>query len=176
MACLNESFSDVHTMKKTVLVALFMACVTGSVHAEGLRLSEPVQQDDVSETFGTHIDEWPALTALAEVLDNPDSFMGGSLAIKTEVSKVCQKKGCFFIAQQGKKTIRVVFKDYDFFVPTDIAGREVTLIGEIKKHEVTEAQAKHLSKDLGQQSVIKSGVQYQIIASSVRVPKPSKEG
>jgi len=118
-------------MKKVVLVALFIACAMSLVHADGLRLSEPVQQDDVSETFGAAIEEWPALTPLAEVLDNPKSYLGGSLAIKTEVSKVCQKKGCFFIAQQGGKTIRVTFKDYGFFVPTDIAGRKVTLVGEL---------------------------------------------
>jgi len=111
----------------------------------------------------------------AEVLDNPKSYLGGSLAIKTEVSKVCQKKGCFFIAQQGKQTIRVSFKDYDFFVPTNVAGQQVMLVGEIKKHDVTDAQAQHLSNDLGQKGRIKGGVQYQIIASSVKVPKPSKE-
>jgi len=163
-------------MKKIVLVALLISCVAGPAHADGLRLSEPAQHDEVSETFGAPIDEWPPLTPLAEVLDKPDSFMGGSLAIETKVSKVCQKKGCFFIAQQGRKTIRVAFKDYEFFVPTDIAGRKVTLVGEIKKHDVTNAQAKHLSKDLDEQGRIKSGVQYQIIASSVRVPKLGKEG
>jgi len=153
-------------MKKVVLVALFIACAMSLVHADGLRLSEPVQQDDVSETFGAAIEEW---------LDNPKSYLGGSLAIKTEVSKVCQKKGCFFIAQQGKQTIRVSFKDYDFFVPTNVAGQQVMLVGEIKKHDVTDAQAQHLSNDLGQKGRIKGGVQYQIIASSVKVPKPSKE-
>ncbi len=156
-------------------MALYIACAMCSVHAEGLRLSEPVQQDEVSETFGAAIEEWPVLTPLAEVFDDPESYLGDSLAIKTQVSKVCQKKGCFFIAQQGKQTIRVAFKDYGFFVPTDIAGRQVTLVGEIKKHEVTEAQAQHLSNDLGQKGRIKSGVQYQIIASSVKVPKLSKE-
>jgi len=155
------------SIKKSVLAALFIACAMCSVHAE--------VQDDVSETFGAAIEEWPVLTPLAEVLDNPDSYLGNSLAIKTEVSKVCQKKGCFFIAQQGEKTIRVAFKDYAFFVPTDIAGKAVTLVGEIKKHDVTNAQAEHLSNDLGQKGRIKSGVQYQIIASSVKVPKLSKE-
>jgi len=38
------------SIKKSVLAALFIACAMCSVHAEVLRLSEPVQQDDVSET------------------------------------------------------------------------------------------------------------------------------
>jgi len=173
---LKRLFGGVLGMKNTVLLVLLYACVMCSVYADGLRLSEPVQQDGVSETFGAPIEELPSLTSLADVLDNPDSFLGGSLAIKTTVSKVCQKKGCFFIAQQGMKTIRVAFKDYGFFVPTNITGRQVTLIGEITKQEITDAQAKHLSQDLGQQGRIKSGVQYQITASSVRVLKSGKEG
>ena len=84
---------------------------------------------------------------------------------------MCQKKGCFFIAQHAGKAIRVTFKDYSFFVPTDIAGRKVTLVGELIQNEVSEAQATHLSKDLGEQGSVKRGVQYQLVASSVKVPK-----
>lgn len=159
-------------MEKQVLVLLLALTFSSLTYAEALRLSEPVQQDESSETFGALVDSLPAVTTLATVLEAPDSFIGKSLALETEVSKVCQKKGCFFIVQQGDKTIRVTFKDYGFFVPTDIAGRKVTLVGELIQKEVSSAQAAHLSKDLGEKGSVKRGVQYQIVASSVRVPKP----
>lgn len=158
-------------MYKRLLLGLLISSVVIAVQADVLRLSEPVQQDDVSETFGAPIKELPTLIPLLKVLENPESFLGEPFAMKAEVSMVCRKKGCFFMAQQGKKMIRVAFKDYGFFMPTDIAGRQVTLVGEIIKQNVTDAQAKHLSKDLGQPGRVKSGAQYQIIATSVRVPK-----
>jgi len=46
-------------------------------------------------------------------------------------------------------------------MPTDIAGRKVTLIGEPVQNEVSNAQVAHLSKDLRE----KGGVKYQLVAS-----------
>ena len=158
-------------MKKHSLVLLLAIAFSSLSYAEALRLSEPVHQDDTSETFGALIEELPPVTQLATILESPQTFIGKPLAVETKVSKVCQMKGCFFIAQYAGKSIRVTFKDYGFFVPTDIAGRKVMLIGELIQNEVSDAQAAHLSKDLGEQGSVKRGVQYQLVASSVRVPK-----
>jgi len=158
-------------MKKHSIVLLLALALTSQAFAEALRLSKPVHQDATFETFGALIEELPTVTQLVTILEAPQPFVGRQLAIETKVSKVCQKKGCFFIAQHAGKAIRVTFKDYGFFVPTDIAGRKVTLVGELIQNEVSDAQAAHLSKDLGEQGSVKRGVQYQLIASSVRVPK-----
>ncbi len=157
-------------MNKVLLTSLLLFWSV-ALHAEALRLSEPVQQDDVSETFGEPVSEWPDAVALPQVLQDPQSFLNQSMAMRVEVDKVCQKKGCFFIAQQAGEMIRVSFKDYGFFVPTDIGGRQVSLLGELVEVQVSEAQAKHLSKDLNEKGRIKQGTQYQIVASSVRVPR-----
>ncbi len=158
-------------MKKHIAVLLFALAASSQAFAEVLRLSDPVHQDATSETFGALIEEPPAVTQLSAILEAPKTYIGKQLALETKVSKVCQKKGCFFIAQHAGKTIRVTFKDYSFFVPTDIAGREVTLVGELIQNEVSDAQAAHLSKDLGEKGSVKRGVQYQLVASSVKVPK-----
>ena len=158
-------------MKKYSVVLLLALAVSSQALAEALRLSEPVHQDQTSETFGALIEDLPAVTQLAPILDAPQMFIGKQLAVETKVSKVCQKKGCFFIAQHEGKSIRVTFKDYAFFVATDIAGRKVTLVGELIQNEVSDAQAAHLSKDLGEKGSVKRGLQYQLVASSVRVPK-----
>jgi len=158
-------------MKKHSVVLLLALTFSNLTYADALRLSEPVHQDDTSETFGALVEELPTATPLEIILETPDSFIGKRVAVETKVSKVCQKKGCFFIAQQGGKTIRVTFKGYGFFVPTDIAGRKVTLVGELIQNEVSDAQAAHLSKDLDEKGSVRRGVQYQLVASSVRVPK-----
>ncbi len=149
-----------------------------SVAGESLRLSEPTQKDEFSETFGAPLIKLPKAVSLSDLLQTPDSYLDQSVTVKARVAKVCQKKGCFFIAQQGNESIRVAFKDYGFFVPTDIDGRQVTLVGQLIVRDVSPAQARHFSQDLGTngsadgsvKNEIKSGRVFEIVASSVRVP------
>lgn len=155
---------------KTLISLLSLLIVCSALNAQVLRLSEPVQKDGTSETFGAPINELPALSQISDLLNLPDQYHDKTVAITANVSKVCQSKGCFFIAQQGDDLIRVAFKDYGFFVPTNIANRKVTLVGELTKREITDAEAQHLSADLGEKGSIQSGLLYEVIATSVRVP------
>ena len=157
-------------MKRLIILAL-LATTFHSTQADVIRLSEPVQSDETSETFGAPMQELPSLVTLADVLNEPEKYTHTSFGLEATVAKVCQKKGCFLIAKQGQESIRIAFKDYGFFVPTDIANRTVTLVGTLVQDEVTPKQAKHLSKDLGEKGSVKSGNTYQIVASSVRVAK-----
>ncbi len=166
---------SLYKMRKNALILLLAVAFTHIAYAEVLRLSEPVHQDNASETFGALVNELPAVLSLNVVMETPESFIGKPLVLETEVSEVCQKKGCFFIAQQANKTVRVTMKDYGFFVPTDMVGRKVMIIGELIQQEVGDAQALHMSKDLGLKGSVTSGVQYQIVASSIRVPKLAAE-
>ncbi len=156
---------------RPVLVCLLLLVVPAA-HAEVIRLSEPVSANELTETFGNapvEIDETTAVD-LAELLDGAESLLGKSVVVNTRVAKVCQKKGCFFIAQQGALSVRVSFKDYGFFVPTDSGGKEVLLLGELVRKEVSEAEARHFSEDLGGAEVA-AGKRYEIVASAVRVPR-----
>ena len=115
-------------MKLVTVIALWTLITTFSVslHAEGLRLSEPVAEDASSETFGSPLDEGLTPITLGQALAEPAKYFNQTVAVETKVGKVCQKKGCFFIAQQGSNSMRVSFKDYSFFVPTNISGQTVT--------------------------------------------------
>lgn len=154
-----------------VLAGSALLLSVGTLAGEPIRLSEPVASDAASETFGAHIDKALEPKTLAQVLQTPDTFLENDFALEVPVKKVCQKKGCFFVAQEGPATIRVEFKDYDFFVPTDIAGKTVTLVGRLKERELSEEDAKHYSNDLGEQGSIRAGLMHEIVASAVRVPK-----
>jgi len=139
---------------------------------EVLRLSEPVKEDAQSETFGAELDETLQKVTLNDLLSQSDAYLGRVFQVDTKVVKVCQKKGCFFIAQQGDDVMRVAFRDYGFFVPTDSAGKTVTLSGELIKKEMTNEQVKHFNQDMqGGSNAVKEGVVYEILADSVRVPK-----
>lgn len=142
-----------------------------SANADVVRLSEPVESTDTYETFGAPLPEHPAPLALGELLENGADYLDQEVLIETRVAQVCQAKGCFFIAQQGPHAVRVSFKDYSFFVPSDISGRTVTLAGSLIRRELSDAQAVHLNEDAGGGKTVQPGEQFEIVASSVRVPR-----
>lgn len=140
--------------------------------AEPIRLSSPTAFDSNSETFGQIFDYSEAELDLDTLMLHPSKYLGQQLVLKTSIAKVCQKKGCFFIAQQNQSMLRVSFKDYSFFIPTDSSGKTVILTGELVEKQVTAAQAAHFSADLNTESfTLKAGKAYEIIASGIQIPR-----
>ena len=165
-------------MSRQIRVAVTMVALiaAGLAHASDqatvIRLSEPVEQTADSETFGSPLDETVPAVALGEIAADAERYVGAPVRIEARVSQVCQKKGCFFIAKDGATVMRVAFKDYSFFVPTDISGKRVTLTGEVVAREMTKEQAEHYTSDLGESgSQLQPGKIYEIVATSVRVPR-----
>ena len=99
-------------MNKTVVLILSLLTASAGVAGEHavVRLSEPVVATDSYEDFGAAIDDSADALALGAVIDNAADHENETLLIKTRVSKVCKKKGCFFIAQDGKHLVRVAFR------------------------------------------------------------------
>ncbi|MBF7073884.1 DUF4920 domain-containing protein [Glaciecola sp. MH2013] len=145
------------------------------VSEQVLRLSEPLVQDEKTETFGAVMSNSSPKLQLKTLASNPQNYLKSAFQVDTKIAKVCQKKGCFFIAQDGDTVMRVSFKDYAFFIPTDTAGRIVRLEGELVEKELSQEQAAHYRSDLGSDSALSASIQagkvYEIVASSVRIPK-----
>lgn len=157
---------------KSILNILIGLSLTISVYAETIRLSEPVEQDANSETFGTKLDmSLPKLSMASLITDSP-SHLHKPFQVEARIAKVCQKKGCFFIAQQEQHILRVSFRDYGFFIPTDSSGKTVTLGGELVQKDISPEQAAHFKADLKSDTEwVKTGVVYEIVADSVRIPR-----
>ncbi|MDX2045208.1 MAG: DUF4920 domain-containing protein [Chitinophagaceae bacterium] len=67
-----------------------------------------------------------------------------------KVTDVCQEKGCWMkIERSNGEKMMVKFKDYGFFMPKDIVGKEVVLDGEAAVKEVPVKQLQHYAKDAG---------------------------
>jgi hypothetical protein len=139
-----------------------------------VRLSEPVTQDANSETFGVMLDSSLSKVSLTSLATSGDKHLGKPFLLETKIAKVCQKKGCFFIAQEQEHVIRVSFKDYGFFIPSDAGGKTVTLVGELIQKELSANQAEHFKQDLKTDTdVVKAGVVYEIVANSIKIPRSS---
>jgi hypothetical protein len=138
--------------------------------AEVTRLSEPVEVTDDAEVFGAPLDTGAKAMSLEALLDNPADYLDSSVRVDAKIAQVCQKKGCFMIATAGDKAVRISFRDYSFFVPTDTGGKTVTLTGTLVERELSEKQAAHFRQDAGTDT-IQAGKVYEIVADSVSVPK-----
>ena len=159
-------------MKHLVFAVMSLLIAVSPVSAnEVLRLSDPVESDPVSETFGASLEASLPRLSLRELIDGAESNLGQNVLIETKVGKVCQRKGCFFMAMDGSLAIRVSFRDYGFFVPTDSGGKMVMLSGELIERELTEEQAAHFGADMGGgKAALAAGKVYEIVADSVRIP------
>lgn len=70
--------------------------------------------------------------------------------ISGKVVDVCQEKGCWMkIEKPGGETMMVKFKDYGFFMPKDIVGKEVVLDGSASLKETSVKQLRHYAEDAG---------------------------
>ncbi|MEO2064700.1 MAG: DUF4920 domain-containing protein [Christiangramia sp.] len=77
---------------------------------------------------------------------------GDTVEVKFQapVNSVCKMKGCWMVLDlPGEEDPRVTFKDYGFFVPKDIEGREVIVSGKAFLKETSVEDQKHFAKDGG---------------------------
>jgi hypothetical protein len=73
-----------------------------------------------------------------------------STVVKGTVEDVCQMKGCWMnIAGTDGEAMMVRFKDYGFFMPKDIAGREVIMSGKAFFQTTPVDELRHYAEDAG---------------------------
>ena len=163
------------TLKLTTpILAAFLAVSPAALaeDAEVIRLSEPVQATDTHEVFGAPLPESGEVLEVAELVQNSDKYQGQDVLVETRIAKVCQKKGCFFVAQHEADTVRVTFKDYGFFIPTDSGGKTVRLAGTFSREPLSQEEADHYAEDLGEKAPAQAPeFQYAIVATGIAIPK-----
>lgn len=158
--------------------ALFILGIIGIAPAifagegEVKRLSEPVAVTESHELFGAMLPDTGIPLSLGELVKNNEKYQDQEVLLATRIAKVCQSKGCFFVAQEGATTARVSFKDYGFFIPTDSGGKDVVLLGVFSRKSVSKEDAEHYAKDLGETADSSpERFQYSIVASAVKIPR-----
>lgn len=100
-------------------------------------------------TYGTKTTAFNAVEVniLEEKLVGTPSFTG---KVKGTVIEVCQEKGCWMkLAQTDGDGIMIRFKDYKFFMPKNIVGKEVVLDGVAKITITSVEKLKHYAEDGG---------------------------
>lgn len=118
--------------------------------AKGRRMGEakPLVMEKDREVYGNEL-QFKENTKLADVLKDPKAFVGRKIRVTGVIDGVCQKRGCWMNVKDGDSKTFVKFTDYAFFVPLDVAGRNVVIEGTPKEQEVSEAMRRHYAQDAG---------------------------
>ena len=125
----------INTMRKYFWLFLIVGCVSPT---------------DNYISHGDKIDSKEAISIdrfLNEVSESRSSYK-----VKATIEEVCQMKGCWMtLRNEEGANIRVTFKDYGFFVPKDISGKEVIIEGLAQKEVLEEDMARHYAEDGGKE-------------------------
>jgi len=70
--------------------------------------------------------------------------------VEGKVESVCKMSGCWMkVKTADGQDMRVTFRDYGFFVPKDIIGKDVVFEGTAKTTTTSVAELRHYAQDAG---------------------------
>lgn len=133
--------------------------------------------DESKKVFGEPF-EYADPKTDAEVLEfykKLEADQSAALQFKGRVNSVCMAKGCWMVlALEDGEQARITFKDYGFFVPADLVGKEVVVNGMAKVAEISEEERRHYAEDAGRTAAEINGItgskrSYSLIAEGVIV-------
>lgn len=145
----------------SALASLFFSCNNNSPEGGGTSEALQEQTDSTeleagSEADGKHFGEGISMQGAISFGEMLDRMQGlDSLAVKVAgtVEEVCQEKGCWMniVSEdvEGRQQMFVQFKDYGFFMPKDIAGREVVMEGYAYRALTPVDELRHFAEDAG---------------------------
>lgn len=135
---------------KTLMKTIFLVTLITFVSCKDK--AETVKEDIAYQSFGKEIIADDALPAERMAEHYKSMTMGDSVNAKmiAKVDEVCKAKGCWMkLNLEDGNQVMVKFKDYGFFVPKDIDGKEVVINGKAYVNEVSVDEQRHYAEDGG---------------------------
>lgn len=134
-----------------ILVSAFFSCNTNTstdTEAEQVTETKTEMQDRAGEVFGAEENFSDAITLGDLEMKLTESDTLENISVTGEVTSVCQAKGCWMTIA-GSDDMMVKFKDYGFFMPKDIDGREVVMHGRAFYQVTPLDELRHYAEDAG---------------------------
>jgi len=121
--------------------AFFLAC--------GPTPPDTTEETGQPQSFGAAITADNAVT-FADMMAKMQGVDSMAIKVKGTVDAVCQTKGCWMNIVDGQAgEMFVQFEDYGFFMPKDIAGREVIMEGYAYRDITPVDELRHFAEDEG---------------------------
>jgi len=120
--------------------------------AEAVTEATSELQDVTYASLGKKIIASDAISAKRMAVHYSNMKVGDTIDAKmmAKVEEVCQAKGCWMkLDLPDGEEVMVKFKDYGFFMPKDISGKEVIINGKAYVNEVPVDEQRHYAEDGG---------------------------
>lgn len=140
-------------MKRLILaVAVFISISTPSFSQEAVQKKGPPSGNAaVGDYYGADVSKTSEVKAISiEALGEKlkEDKKAENVTVKGVVTDVCPKKGCWVtLKTDDGSSFFVKMKDYAFFVPTALKGKNVVLEGSAEKEITSVEELKHYAKD-----------------------------
>ncbi|SHE35389.1 DUF4920 domain-containing protein [Chryseobacterium takakiae] len=137
---------------KSLLFAVAVSVSTVAFAQESKKSGPPAGSAVVGDVYGGGVAsnaESKAISVdkLSKKLKKSDKKVE-NVAVKGKVTDVCDKKGCWLTIQTEDNTqFFVKMKDYGFFVPTALKGKNVVLEGSAERKVTSVDEQKHYAED-----------------------------
>lgn len=124
--------------------------LNGSIALSAVLLAAPLAAAAEPTQFGAAITAQEAVP-VAKLLADPAAHAGKVVKLAGRADGVCTKRGCWMTLAGADKqeSLRVTFRDYGFFVPQEILGRDVIVEGKLEIKEQSVDELRHLAEDAG---------------------------
>ena len=165
-------------MKKLVLVlTIAFSSVVYAQQSEKIA-GPPTGNALVGEVYGTQVSAKAEESAISpKKLEKKlkSSKKLENVAVKGKVTDVCDKKGCWLTVEtENNEKFFVKMKDYAFFVPTALKGKNVILEGNAETKVITVDEQKHYAEDAKKSqaeidAITKPQKEIRFVASGIKV-------
>ena len=166
-------------MKKLALIfSIMVSTVAFSQESQAKKMGPPEGKAMVGEVYGAGVSEKAEKSAMTtKKLDQKlkKSEKAEKVAVKGKVVKVCDKKGCWFTVEtDNNEKFFVKMKDYAFFVPTALEGKNVILEGNAEMKVTSVDEQKHYAEDAKKpqaeiDAITKPEEEIRFVASGIKV-------
>lgn len=163
---------------KSILFLVAVSASTFTFAQEGQKFGPPAGNAIVGDTYGSAVVSTESKAISVEKLAKKlkkDNKKVENVAIKGKVVDVCDKKGCWLTIQTEDDTqFFVKMKDYGFFVPTALKGKNVVLEGNAERKVTSVDEQKHYAEDAKKtqseiDAIIKPKEEIRFVANGIKV-------
>lgn len=138
-------------MKKLVLILTMAFSTLAFAQENGKKMGPPEGNALVGDLYGAKVSAKAEKTAITPAkLDQKlkKSKKVENVAVRGKVTDVCDKKGCWLTVEtENNEKFFVKMKDYGFFVPIALKGKNVVLEGNAETKTISVDEQKHYAED-----------------------------
>ena len=165
-------------MKKLILIFAVAFSTVVFAQDQAKKMGPPEGNALVGDVYGAQVSDKSQKSAMTTATLNKKLKKAKKLenvAVTGKVTDVCDKKGCWMTVQtDNNEKFFVKMKDYAFFVPTALKGKNVVLEGAAETKVISVDEQKHYAEDAKKSqaeidAITKPQEEIRFMASGIKV-------